>query len=354
MASPTFTADVVVIGGGVMGSATAWRLASRGVDVVLLERFERGHVRGSSHGGSRIFRVAYPDESYVRLAMRALDLWRELEDECSASLLHITGGVDHGDASDVDAVGDALEAAGRDVERLDPDEAEERWPELRFDANVVYSPDTGRVLADASVRAMQDRAAELGADVRFDAQVASIDASSRTVSLTSGASLGYRRATVVTAGAWVGDVLDGTGCSLPPLRVTREQVFHFAPADGGEGLDWPSFIHYRPRSHYGLCTPGEGIKVAEHGTGMETTGDSRTFVIDELGRRRVVDYVKAWLPGLVPSPVTETTCLYTNTPDESFVLDRQGDIVIGSPCSGHGFKFAPAIGDHLANLAVPS
>ena len=354
MASPTVTADVVVIGGGVMGSATAWRLASRGIDVVLLERFERGHVRGSSHGGSRIFRFAYADDWYVRLAMRAFDLWRELEDECSTSLLHITGGVDHGDAGDVDAVGDALEAAGRAVERMDPDEAEERWPELRFDATVLYSPDTGRVLADASVRAMQDRAAELGADVRFDAQVAAIDTTRRIVSLASGDSVGFRSAAVVTAGAWVADVLDGTGCTLPPLRVTREQVFHFAPASGGDGLDWPSFIHYRPRSHYGLCTPGEGIKVAEHGTGPETTGDSRTFVIDELGRRRVVDYVKAWLPGLVPAPVTETTCLYTNTPDESFVLDRQGDVVIGSPCSGHGFKFAPAVGDHLARLAVPS
>ena len=354
MTSSPGTVDVVVVGGGVMGSATAWRLASRGIDVTLLERFEQGHVRGSSHGGSRIFRLAYADEWYVRLAMQAFDLWRELEDSCRTTLLQITGGVDHGEPDDVGAVGDALEAAGRTVERLPLRDAEERWPGLRFDSTVLYSPDTGRVLADASVRAMQEHATALGADVRFDAQVTSIDTAKRTVTLAGGDEIAFRTAVVVTAGAWVGDVLAPTGATIPPMRVTREQVFHFPTADGGDGLDWPSFIHYRPRSHYGLCTPGEGIKVAEHGTGPETTGDDRTFLIDEIGRRRVIDYVKTWLPGLTPMPTTETTCLYTTTADESFVLDRQGDVVIGSPCSGHGFKFAPAIGEHLARLAIPS
>jgi sarcosine oxidase len=347
------TADVVVVGAGVMGSATAWRLARRGVSVVLLEQFEPGHVRGSSHGGSRIFRFAYPDDHYVRLAMQALELWRELEDESGEELLQMTGGLDHGGPADISAVADALEGAGRTVERLDPKQAEQRWPAFRFDEAVVFSPDTGRIRADASVTTMQQRARALGADALFDTEVARIDPTNSSVALADGTSIGARQAIVVTAGAWVAELVEPTGYVLPSLRVTREQVFHFQPNDtDGDMTEWPSFIHYGDPARYGLHTPGEGIKVAEHGTGDETSADGRSFDINEVARRRVINYVREWLPGLDPTPTSETTCLYTTTPDAAFVLDRHGDVVIGSPCSGHGFKFAPAIGERLCQLAI--
>jgi sarcosine oxidase len=346
--------DVVVIGAGAMGSATAWWLARRGVDVALVEQFEPGHARGSSHGGSRIFRLAYAEPHYVDLALEALDLWREVEDDAGESLLDVTGGVDHGAAEHVGPVAGALEDAGRAVERLTPDAAAARWPGLRFgdDELVVHSPDTGRLSADRCVAALQRRAAELGADVRFGCAVSAVDAAARTVRLAGGGGeLRARRAVVVTAGAWVTKALAGTGFPLPPITVTREQVFHFAPVDGA--LDaWPVFIHYQPTlGVYGVATPGEGVKVAEHGTGPLVDADTRTFDVDADGRDRVVTYVERWLPGLVPRPVSEATCLYTNTPDASFVLDRRGDLVVGSACSGHGFKFTPAIGRRLAELA---
>src|SRR5215211_7123953 len=124
--------DVVVVGAGAMGSATAWHLARRGRSVALLERFERGHVRGSSHGGSRIFRLAYDDPHYVHLARAALTGWRELEEDTGEHLLDLTGGVDHGEAAAVERVAAALAGSGAAFEVLPPEAAAERWPGMRF------------------------------------------------------------------------------------------------------------------------------------------------------------------------------------------------------------------------------
>jgi sarcosine oxidase len=135
--------------------------------------------------------------------------------------------------------------------------------------------------------------------------------------------------------------------------VTQESAFHFAPRTQ---LAWPSFIVHGAgpgeTACYGLETPREGIKVAEHHTGPATTGDTRDFVVDAGARARVQDLVARALPGVDPSPVTEITCLYTSTPDAEFVLARHGPLVVVSPCSGHGFKFAPEIGRRAAELAT--
>ena len=163
----TTRADVVVIGAGAMGSATAWWLARRGHDVVLLERFDAGHDRGSSHGVARIFRHAYEDAHYVRMAKESLPLWRELENDAGQVLLELTGCVDHGPAAVVERIAAALigESVAREV--LDPEAAARRWPDMRFDEAVLFHPEGGRCLADATVQALQDRAAAHGAVVRF-------------------------------------------------------------------------------------------------------------------------------------------------------------------------------------------
>lgn len=352
----TSDVEVLVIGAGAMGSATAWWLARRGVDVALVEQFEPGHVRGSSHGASRIFRLAYAEPHYVALALEALDLWREVESDAGEALLEPAGGVDHGRSEDVAPVADALQRAGRIVERMPGAVAAERWPGLRFDELVVHSPDTGRLLAGRCVAALQRRAVEHGARVQFGCPVVRLDPARRIASTAGGDELRASRAVVVTAGAWVTKVVGGSSdiaAALPPITVTQEQTFHFAPAVDAGVAAWPVFIHYRsPVAMYGLETPGEGVKVAEHGSGVPVDPDTRTFDVDAAGRARVVSYVAEWLPGLRPEPLTETTCLYTRTPDSSFVLDRRGDVVIGSACSGHGFKFTPAIGRRLADLAL--
>lgn len=348
--SPSSSADVVVVGGGVMGAATAWQLAGRGADVVVVEQFEAGHRRGSSHGGSRIFRFAYADPWFVRLAQRAEQLWGEASAEAGEPLLEVTGGVDFGDPDGLRLITDAFDACAVAYERLSAAAARERWPGFAFDGEVVHSPGAGRVRADAAVAAFARVAAEHGADVRHSTTVEGIDVhgGAVTVRLAGGAEIRCR-VVVIAAGAWVGGLASGLA-PLPPLKITQEQVFHFTPRDpGGE---WPSFIHHQSPYIYGLTTPGEGVKVAEHHTGRVVDPDARDFTVDPEARARVVAHVERWMPGLDPVPHHEVTCLYTTTPDESFVLERHGPVVIGSACSGHGFKFAPAIGERLAALAM--
>ena len=336
--------DVVVIGAGVMGSATAWWLARRGVDVALLEQFEPGHTLGSSHGGTRIFRFAYYDPTYVRMAQAAMPLWRELEDDAGEPLLEITGAIDHGTPASVDMVANAMTACDVPFERLTPDQAAERWPAARFDRSVVFHPDGGRCLADATVAALQRRAAAHGADVRFNIK-ASLRILTDKVEVDAGDEVVTARVAVVTAGAWVAKVL---GAQAPNVTVTQEQVQHFTPVVEQE---WPSFIHHRDKWIYGLLTPGEGVKVDEHFAGPVIDPDARVPRNLEHDAA-MVRYVEEWMPGLDPTPRHKAECLYTATPDESFVLERVGPVVIGSPCSGHGFKFAPLIGQHLADLAT--
>src|SRR3954470_6040406 len=206
-----------------MGSATAWWLARRGIDVVLLEQFEPGHTRGSSHGGTRIFRFAYYEPVYVRMAQAALPLWRELEDDAGEPLLDITGAFDHGYPHAVDAVANALSTCGAPFERLTRDEASERWPALRFDGDVIFHPGGGRCRADATVAALQRRAADHGADVRFGGR-AELTVAADGVEVRVGDNTWTAPVAVVTAGAWVRHVL---GDRAPDVVVTQEQVQHF-------------------------------------------------------------------------------------------------------------------------------
>ncbi len=342
---------VIVIGAGAMGSATAWWLARWGIDVVLLEQFPAGHERGSSHGSTRIFRLAYPDPAYVARARKALPLWRELEEEAGMGLLATTGGIDHGDQASLQPIVDSLTRTGVAHEIVDPIEAAQRWPGFAFAGPVLHQPDAGRLSADVAVRALQGQARTHGAGIRFEEPVRALRPrpDGRIVVATDGGE--YRaRTAVVTAGAWVGALLEGL-IDLPPLTVTREQVFHFPSRI--DPVRWPSFIHHGGGFVYGLHAPADrGVKVAEHHTGAVTTADDRSFEIDEAGRERIIRHVERWMPGLEPTPASATTCLYTNTSDESFIIDRHGPIVVGSPCSGHGFKFVPLIGRRLAELAA--
>jgi sarcosine oxidase len=350
--------DAIVVGAGAMGSATAWQLARRGRSVLLLEQFQPGHTRGSSHGSARIFRVAYRDGRYVSLALQALPLWRELEREAGETLLDQDGQLDHGSPRAVDAIAHNLKAARRPFERLSPAEAARRWPGMRFGAAVVYSPEGGRCRAQATVTALHRLCARHGAEVRFGAKVLSLRRDGDGVRVTTAQGEDQARAVVVAAGAWVAALLRDL-VALPPLRVTRELPAHFAPRTAHQ--PWPAFIHHEPAGSagaghlgfatYGLFAPGLGMKVGEHGVGEELHPDAPGGV-ERARLERLSRYVAEWFPGLDPTPIEATPCLYTSTPDEHFVLDRRGPIVVCSPCSGHGFKFTPAIGRIAADLAL--
>jgi glycine/D-amino acid oxidase-like deaminating enzyme len=161
---------------------------------------------------------------------------------------------------------------------------------------------------------------------------------------------------VVAAGGWVAPLVAGS-VPLPELRVTQQQVFHF-PRRDPQAAPWPSVIHDRPgNAVYHLAGgrdggPGDDRKIGEHLGGRLTTADDRDGLVDPVARERVVRYVEQWLPGLDPAPRGEVTCLYTDTPSEDFIVDRVGDVVVCSPCSGHGAKFAPLIGELVAGLVT--
>jgi glycine/D-amino acid oxidase-like deaminating enzyme len=356
---------VVVVGAGLSGAASAWALARRGVPVIVVEQFTAGHRLGSSHGSARIVRRGYRDALYVSLTGRAFELWRELETASGTTLLRMLGGLDFGERRDVPAVAELLAAAGVPHEVLPAREAERRWPGMVFSTEVVFHPQAGTVDADAAVRALLAEAARHGAQLRYETPAVSVTGVDTASGCGSGVGAGVvlgdgtrlaARCVVLAAGGWLGPLVGDT-VQLPPLRVTQQQVFHF-PRRDTDLPPWPSVIH-EPLGHpvYHLAGgrdggPSDDRKIGEHDGGHETTAAGRDGVVDAASRARVVEYVRRWLPGLDPTPRAEASCLYTETPSEDFLLDRVGDLVLCSPCSGHGAKFAPLVGEYVADLVT--
>ncbi|MDV8069748.1 FAD-dependent oxidoreductase [Rhodococcus sp. IEGM 1366] len=348
--------DVIVIGGGLVGSSVAWRLAARGHSVVQLEQYTPGHKHGASHGTSRIYRQAYDNHLYTGLAASALPLWRELETTTDIGFLELTGAVDHGLPAAVLTKSRVLVEAGIKGEILTPAQASARWPGLRFDTTVLHHPDAGRLHADRAVVALEAGSRLEGADVRHDTRVLAVAEASYGVDvITEGGTLRGRHV-VIAAGAWTAELIGrselGASVVLPTLRTTQEQPAHFAPLDPGTA--WPSFVHH-PGAEldtagiYGLGSE-DGIKIGEHATGPEVTPQTRSYTPDIAGEQRLVDYAEAWLPGVDSTQVESLTCLYTSTPDSNFVIDRVGAITVAAGFSGHGFKFGPALGELVADL----
>lgn len=338
-----------MVGGGAMGSAAAWALAAAGREVHLLERFEAGHDRGGSHGASRIFRLVYAEPDYITLAQRALRLWRDLEEESGVPLLTTTGAIDHG--PDVLGVTEVLAAHRVPFTVLDATAAKWRWPGMEFESSVLHQPDGGRILADAAIRVLQRLASEAGARIEHGRQVTGVVVrGDDAVEVWTAEGVLAARHVVVAAGGWAPGILRGV-LDLPALTVTQEQPAHFQALDPGAG--WPSFIHWRAEhSVYGLLTPGEGVKVGFHGSGPVVDPDRRDFTATEEGSRMLRDYVQRWLPGLDPDTAAPISCIYDNTANDDFVIDRVGPVTVATGFSGHGFKFVPAIGRMVADLVT--
>jgi sarcosine oxidase len=349
--------DVAIVGLGLAGAGTAWAASRRGLSVLALEQFGPGHTRGSSHGSARIVRRGYSDGLYVSLTGHAFELWREVEHSSERALLRMLGGLDFGPRRGVAQMVDLFAEAGVPHELLPAAQAEQRWPGMRFEGDVVFHPQAGTMDAAACVTAMLDLARAAGAEVYFEAAVLRLEPNDDGVvlQLADGATA-HARVAVVAAGSWVEPLLSGL-VALPPITVTQQQVFHF-PRRDPNASPWPSVIHESAtRAYYHLAGgrdggAGDNRKIGEHGAGRTTTADSRDGVVDPDSRERTIRYVSEWLPGLVPEPADETTCLYTETPSEDFLLDRTGPLIVCSPCSGHGAKFAPLIGELTADLVT--
>jgi monomeric sarcosine oxidase len=350
--------DLIIVGAGLAGSAAAWSASGRGMAVVVLEAYGPGHRRGSSHGSARIFRRAYPDPLYVRMTGRAGELWRRLEDEAGERLLRLTGGLDFGPLRDPGQLHAVLTSCGVPAEMLDPHDAAERWPGISFDGTgpVMFHAEAGVLDPERAMAAMLRLAAGRGAVVRFNTPVTHLAATPDGGGCVHTDSGTFTAPVVVVAvGGWVVPLI-GDLVRLPELTVTQQQAFHFAPR--AEGVRWPIFIYGDDADYfYGLpggrdgAVPG-AIKLGEHYNGTVTTASGRDGIVDPAARKRTLAFVQQRLPGLDSAPVNDLSCLYTTTASDDFILDRQGPFVISSACSGHGAKFAPLLGEIIADLAT--
>jgi len=357
-----FDCDVIVWGLGAMGSATAWRLAEAGARVIGFEQFGPAHDRGSSHGETRIIRKAYfehPD--YVPLLEVAYRLWRELETGLPRPLFQPVGLFLAGPPGS-EAVEGTL-AAGREhqlpLERLSPSQARVRFPGFRFDDDfeVVWEQQAGYLEVERCVLAQLDRARALQADLRFHTPITGWNGDERGVTVETADGTVRARSLVVTAGPWSGPL-------VPGLTVRRKPVFWFpAPAgllqSQGAGtffFDLPvgQFYGFPSREPAGSASPT--FKVAEHSGGAVVDDPAqvdRTQQAADLEKMRA--FLRQHIPGAGPIPSAHSVCLYTLTTDQHFVIDRhpeQPAVVVGAGFSGHGFKFAPVVGQALADLAL--
>jgi sarcosine oxidase len=354
--------EYIVCGLGGFGSAAAYWLARRaGTEVLGLEQFELGHVRGESQDHSRIIRLSYHTPGYVELAKHAYAAWGELEREAGERLVLRTGGLDLGprvSAIDLGTYTGSMDAAGVPYERLDAGDIMRRWPQwtLTDDIHGVFQEQSGIAMAAKGNAAHLRMAREHGATLIDRAPVEAVRQLDGELQVVAGGTAYRCRRLVITSGAWSNGVLESLGVKLP-LRVTKEQVTYLAsPRLADFQPDrFPIWIWMDDPCFYGFPAFGEpGPKVGQDAGGQETTADGRTFDVDEPARQRVFRFLERYLPSALGEVIYTKTCLYTLTPDRDFVVDTVPGhpgvtVAIGG---GHGFKFASLMGQMLAELAI--
>jgi sarcosine oxidase len=352
-------ADVVVVGLGALGSATAMELARRGHRVVGLDRFELGHARGASHDTSRILRHSYHTPSYVRLTREAYADWHRLERDSGTALVTTVGGLDlfpPDPAIPLEDYTRSLSEVGVDHDLLDTGEVRARWPQFHLPEGTValHQADAAIVPAARGTRTMQELARRHGADLRPLTPVHAVEDTAAGVEVRTGAGTLLAGRVVVCADAWVSDVLGGL--VSVPVEVTLEQVTYFAPErpeDFAPGR-LPLWIWMDDPSYYGFPCYGEPtVKAAEDCGGPRVDPDRRTAEPDPELEGRLAAHLRRILPGSGP-PVRSLRCQYTLTPDRDLVLSAVPDhpaVVVGLGAA-HGFKFAPTLGRLLADLAT--
>lgn len=361
----------IIIGAGLAGAAAAWELSRRGEAVTVLERTSPANAWGSSHGSARIFRYAYPDRLFTDLVVASRSRWDELEAAGDTRLITPTGALDFGGDRHAAVIGEVLEQSGVEHELLSASAAQQRWPQFAFDTDVLWHPGAGVIDASATVDTMLRLATDTGlVQVHENWPVASIARLSGSGFLVTSADgrIAVGGSIIIAAGGWLPALLSDVALpagfldALPDFEIRQEQAFHMpyreADSNGWPTAAWPTFIHKSAGVFtYGL--PGgrdagfAGQKLAQFNGGkvIASALDQDGRITEEM-RTRMSDYARRHLPGLVPEPYAETTCLFTNTPSEDFVLDSVDGITVVSACSGHGAKFAPLLGEFAANLAT--
>jgi sarcosine oxidase len=356
----TRTYDVAIAGLGAMGGASARALARRGLSVIGFDRFAPPHALGSSHGRSRIIREAYFEHpSYVPLVQHAHRLWEDLEREAGETLLVKTGGLMIGPREGM-LVSGALASArqhGLEHELLDDAGISRRVPAMRPAPEMVgvWEPNAGTLFPEAGIAALLSSARGHGAILRVDEPVVSWRTDGDGVEVRTSRGIHRAGRLVLASGAWLPALAPGL-----PLAVERVPLFWFEPVGGAGGFDpgrFPVFIleHAHDRFIYGFPRLDGAVKLARHHEGGPADPDRPRHGVAPEEVEAMRGLFRPFLPD-ADGPLRETAvCMYTNTPDGHFVIGpapQHPAVTIVSACSGHGFKFAPAIGEIVADLVI--
>jgi sarcosine oxidase len=367
------TYDAAIVGLGAMGSAAASAMARRGQRVIGFDRFRPPHAFGSSHGESRIIREAYFEKPlYVPLVRRAYARWREIEQESGVRLLLVCGGLSVGPpASDlVSGARASAQVHGVPYEELSATDVQRRFAAWRVPEEMVglWEPGAGVLFAERCTEAFLSLALAKGARLAFEEPVMSWRATADGVEVRTSKGIYHARRLVISAGGWAGELTGdremaagapGSRVTLP-LTVERNAVHWFTPARLPETLRpdrFPLFLLKSAPGHvaYGIPDLGSGLKASWHYQGEITSADAVRRTVDAAEIEGVRDVLERFLPDANGPWLRSTVCTYTNTPDRDFIIDvhpEHEQVLIASPCSGHGFKFASVIGEILADLAI--
>jgi sarcosine oxidase len=357
------TYDVIVVGVGGMGSATVYHLARRGLKVLGLEQFDIPNERGSSHGVSRIIRLAYAEHAnYVPLLRRAYELWRELENRVGERLLIITGGIDAGDENSATVKGSLSSCAIHDLpyECLDATALTRRFPGYRLASGMVgvYQPDAGFLLPERCIVAHVAAAQQLGAEVHARERVISWSAEQNGIVVTTDRGTYCARKMVVTAGPWARTIVP----TLQELAVPERQVMIWTQPLRPECFEVGAFPVFNMEAHegrfYGFPVFGvPGFKLGKYHHRSERVDD-----LERMNRECDVEDeevlragISRYFPDANGPTIAMKTCLFTNSPDEHFILDLLADcpqVAVAAGFSGHGFKFCSVIGEIMAELIL--
>src|SRR5664279_1268915 len=356
--------DLIVIGAGAVGSATAYQAAKAGHSVLLLEQYAIDHQRGSSYGYSRIIRYAYDHPVYVELMISAYPAWREFEQDCGETLYVRTGGIDFalpGEPLFVKMV-DSLAEMDIAHDVITPAESHELYPQFQLDDDmlVLYQAEAGVLRASRAVQAQVRMARQYGAEVRDNTPVISITPLADGVEVRTPTETFTAASLVVASGAWMKSMLLPLGVDLP-LTPIAPQENYFTPLDAVQFTPehFPVWIGHLQAKYgnilYGMpAIDGSGVKIGLH-TGAPIDPASPDRTPDSQVSEAMLDFARQYIPQAAGTLAASRVCLYTLTPDEHFIIDKHPaypQIIIASCCSGHGFKFCTLLGSILTDLAL--
>jgi sarcosine oxidase len=354
--------DVIIIGLGAMGSSTAFHLAKNNIKVLGIDQYKPPHTCGSSHGSSRVIREAYYEHPlYVPIVQRAYELWFDLEKESGAELFCKTGGlmIGRNDSELVKGAKHSAELHKLEHKYMGIEQLREGFPafNLADDMVAVWEPRAGVLFPEKCIETNLKLAGKYGAVLNYNEQVVEWKVDNNEVTVITDQDSYKAPKLVFSAGSWLPELVPQLNL---PLQIERQVLYWFEPDKKTSAFDPDKFPIYiweaKPdKIFYGFPDLGEGVKIANHHRGEITTPDkiNREVKAEEIDE--IKEIIKEYLPAAQGKLISSTVCMYTDTPDFNFLIDfhpQFKNIVIASPCSGHGFKFSSAIGEIVKDLLL--